>query len=187
MCRGSEAGSYLRLIDFCSTQLEAQGPSRICNESEEEPRKHAQMMQSSPLCRRAACHASSCANSEGVCNSTPSPFFKNVWCEREPEILVEQQPPQGVFVCDHAGRVISKLSCANSEEVCNSTPVPTQKGFATPLPCQLRKVLQLHACANSERFCNSLCQVNKSKEVFAISETCTNYASKFPLNTPIRT
>jgi len=29
---------------------------------------------------------------------------KNVWCVRETEILVEQQPPQGVFVCDHAGR-----------------------------------------------------------------------------------
>jgi len=29
---------------------------------------------------------------------------------REPEILVEQQPPQGVFVCDHAGLVINKFS-----------------------------------------------------------------------------
>ena len=35
---------------------------------------------------------------------------KNVWCVRETEILVEQQPPQGVLVCDHAGRVINKLS-----------------------------------------------------------------------------
>ena len=33
-----------------------------------------------------------------------------VWCVRETEILVEQQPPQGVFVCDHAGRVINKFS-----------------------------------------------------------------------------
>ena len=32
----TEAGSYLRLIDFCITQLKAQGPSRICNESKEE-------------------------------------------------------------------------------------------------------------------------------------------------------
>ena len=38
-----------------------------------------------------------------------SPFCKNVSCVRETEILVEQ-PPQGVFVCDHAGLVISKLS-----------------------------------------------------------------------------
>ena len=28
----------------------------------------------------------------------------------ETEILVEQQPPQGVLVCDHAGLVINKLS-----------------------------------------------------------------------------
>ena len=40
----------------------------------------------------------------------PSPFFKNVECVRETELLVEQQPPQGVFVCDHAGLVINKFS-----------------------------------------------------------------------------
>ena len=32
----TEAGSYLRLIDFFITQLKAQGPSRTCNESKEE-------------------------------------------------------------------------------------------------------------------------------------------------------
>ena len=31
-----EAGSYLRLIDSCITQLKAQGPSRTCNESKED-------------------------------------------------------------------------------------------------------------------------------------------------------
>ena len=36
MCSGSEAGSYLRLIDSCITQLQAQGPSRTCDESKEE-------------------------------------------------------------------------------------------------------------------------------------------------------
>ena len=36
LCSDSEAGSYLRLIDSCFTQLKAQGPSRICNESNEE-------------------------------------------------------------------------------------------------------------------------------------------------------
>ena len=36
MCSGSEAGSYLRLIDACITQLQAQGPSRTCNESKAE-------------------------------------------------------------------------------------------------------------------------------------------------------
>jgi len=40
----------------------------------------------------------------------PSPFFMNVQCVGETEILVEQQPPQGVSVCDHAGFVINKLS-----------------------------------------------------------------------------
>ena len=33
---GTEAGSYLRLIHSCITQLKAQGPSRTCNESKEE-------------------------------------------------------------------------------------------------------------------------------------------------------
>ena len=38
---GTEAGSYLRLIDCCTTQLKAQGPSkfRTCNESKEEEEK----------------------------------------------------------------------------------------------------------------------------------------------------
>ena len=35
---GSEAGSYLRLIDPCITQLKAQGTSGTCNESNEEDR-----------------------------------------------------------------------------------------------------------------------------------------------------
>ena len=36
MCSGSEAGSYLRLIDSCITELKAHGPSRTCNERTEE-------------------------------------------------------------------------------------------------------------------------------------------------------
>jgi len=36
MRSGTEAGSYLRLIDSCTTQLKAQGPSRTCNERQEE-------------------------------------------------------------------------------------------------------------------------------------------------------
>jgi len=36
VCCGAEAGSCLRLIDACITQLEAQGPARTCNESKEE-------------------------------------------------------------------------------------------------------------------------------------------------------
>ena len=36
---GSEAGSYVRLVDSCITQLKARGPSRSCNESKEEKEK----------------------------------------------------------------------------------------------------------------------------------------------------
>jgi len=36
-----EAGSYLRLMDSCITQLKAQGPSRTCNESNEEEEEEA--------------------------------------------------------------------------------------------------------------------------------------------------
>ena len=32
----SEAGSYIRLIESCITQLKAQGPSKTCNESNAE-------------------------------------------------------------------------------------------------------------------------------------------------------
>ena len=38
--RVHEVGSYLRLIDSCITQLKAQEPSRTCNESKEEEKKH---------------------------------------------------------------------------------------------------------------------------------------------------
>ena len=37
----SEAGSYLRLIESCITQLKAQGLSRTCNESTEEEEEEA--------------------------------------------------------------------------------------------------------------------------------------------------
>ena len=35
-CCGDEVGSYLRLMDSCITQLEAQGPSRTCCQSKKE-------------------------------------------------------------------------------------------------------------------------------------------------------
>ena len=41
ICSGSEAGSYLRRIGSCITQLKAQGPSRTCNESKEEEEEDA--------------------------------------------------------------------------------------------------------------------------------------------------
>ena len=45
---GSEAGSYLRLIDSCSTQLKAQGPSRTCNESKEDEDRGTSLIRKRP-------------------------------------------------------------------------------------------------------------------------------------------
>ena len=39
MCSGSEAGSYLVLIDSCITHRKAQGLSGTCSESKEEEEK----------------------------------------------------------------------------------------------------------------------------------------------------
>ena len=36
VCRGFDVGSFLRLMDSCFTQLQAQKPSRTCDESKEE-------------------------------------------------------------------------------------------------------------------------------------------------------
>ena len=33
-----------------------------------------------------------------------------MWCVRETEILRDEQPPQGVLVCDHAGLVTNQFS-----------------------------------------------------------------------------
>ena len=44
MCSGSEAGSFLGLIDSCITQLKAHGPSGTCNESEEEEGRYLSMV-----------------------------------------------------------------------------------------------------------------------------------------------
>ena len=51
MCSGSEAGSYLRPIDSCITQLKAQEPSRTCNESTEEEEVSTECWQ---VCMEAA-------------------------------------------------------------------------------------------------------------------------------------
>ena len=42
MCSGFEAGSHVRLIDSCTTQLKAQGPSRTCNEIKKEDEELAE-------------------------------------------------------------------------------------------------------------------------------------------------
>jgi len=58
MCCGSEAGSYLRLIDSCISQLKAQGPYRTCKESKEEEEEEEGVVPSRPrgagVSRRAA-------------------------------------------------------------------------------------------------------------------------------------
>ena len=55
----------------------------------------------------------------------PSPFFKNVECVRETEILVEQQSRQGVLVCDHAGLPQGLLEIQDTHR-----PRALQKGYA---------------------------------------------------------
>ena len=55
-------------------------------------------------------HTPPSVDGQTCCDGQPSCSCKNVWCVRKTEILVKQHPLQGVFVCDHAGRVINKLS-----------------------------------------------------------------------------
>ena len=53
---------------------------------------------------------------------------------RETEILVEQQTPQGVLVCDHAGGVINKLSLDGMKWPClriNENPLSPLKDLRT--------------------------------------------------------
>jgi len=51
--------------------------------------------------------------------------------ENKIEILVEQQPPQGVFVCDHAGLVINNLSLTLDRSRCMQLHVRVayERGF----------------------------------------------------------
>ena len=55
MSSGSEAGSYLRRIDSCITQLKAQGPSRTCNESKEEEEEDTTDLCAPAMTTRHAC------------------------------------------------------------------------------------------------------------------------------------
>ena len=50
MCSGSDAGSYLRLIDSCITQLEVQGPSQTCNERKKRRISHCHPSPHQLLC-----------------------------------------------------------------------------------------------------------------------------------------
>ena len=51
---GTEAGSYLRRMGSCITQLKAQGPSRTCNENKEEDLVGARMRTSGSRVERSA-------------------------------------------------------------------------------------------------------------------------------------
>jgi len=62
MCCGTEAGSYLRLIDSCITQLKDQGPSRTCNERKEEEEELTEA--------RSFCAARSSPRCVSTCNTT---------------------------------------------------------------------------------------------------------------------
>jgi len=64
------------------------------------------------LLARDPCRNGAALSPEMGVFSPPYPFFKNVKGVRKTEILVEQQPPQGVLVCDHAGLVINTISHA---------------------------------------------------------------------------
>jgi len=63
MCCGTEAGSYLRLIVSCITQLKAQGPSRTCNESNEE--EESQLTHRVPSKRHAVAASAAWSNHPG--------------------------------------------------------------------------------------------------------------------------
>ena len=58
---------------------------------------------------------------------------------RETEILVEQQPPQGVLVCDHAGLVLNKFSRTQCVKMLTETwPVVYEFGEVCPLCMSLK-------------------------------------------------
>ena len=61
---------------------------------------------------------------------------------RETEILVEQQPLQGVLVCDHAGLVINKLSSAGCPPL--RAPYPGRSLAITILSSGRATLLHLH-------------------------------------------
>jgi len=49
-------------------------------------------------------------------------------CVRETEILVEQQLPQGVLVCDHAGLAINILSLESVSEIAHVVEMALRPG-----------------------------------------------------------
>ena len=82
------------------------------------PPRHTHTLLNSPLAvrgvwrRHLRCRNGAALSPEMGVFAPPSHFFENVKCVGETEMLVEQQPPQGVLVCDHAGLVINQFSYA---------------------------------------------------------------------------
>ena len=72
MCSVSEAGSYLRLIDSCITQLEAQAPYRACNESQEEEEKL-------PAAHARSCRGTSLIKKRSLLGPYSRPMPKALW------------------------------------------------------------------------------------------------------------
>ena len=52
---------------------------------------------------------------------------------RETEILVEQQLPKGVFICEHAGFVINKFDIAGAERALRRHPLLERAGMVCVL------------------------------------------------------
>jgi len=70
LCCGTDAGSYLRLIDSCITQLEAQVPSRTCNKRIEEEEDTCPCSTSSSL-QHHSLHSRRCSDSTAAPLSLP--------------------------------------------------------------------------------------------------------------------
>jgi len=72
---------------------------------------------------RSTCHAISGRGHVLSRHLSPSLFYNNGSCVRELQALVAPNPPQGVLVRGHAGRVINKLSqCMRGGETVSTSP-----------------------------------------------------------------
>jgi len=120
MCSGSEAGSFLRLIDSCITQLKAQGPSRTCNESKEEK---------SCLC--------SPVNAAG----TENPMQGSLETQQEARPAL-QQTQTSICVSPDGKQIPRHRKQRDPGGVIN--PRPGCSGLASHLPCHRDHIPDLH-------------------------------------------
>jgi hypothetical protein len=80
MCSGFEAGTYLRRIDSCITQLMAQRPFRTCNESKEE--EEVFTLRANHFA--AQCFSGGGPGLEGICKATWKREYKLPWRQAGP-------------------------------------------------------------------------------------------------------